>query len=99
MMNTMPNMQMQGNMMSGMSGMQMQGARPMGQMQGMRPMGMMPNSQPQFGMAQNTSTMPAGFNMGATPNNNLLQFNTLGNTGFNQMQNNQQGQNTFDPFG
>lgn len=95
MMNTMPNMQMQGNMMSGMP---MQGARPMGQMQGMRPVTMVPNNQSQFGIAQNNSTMPA-FTMGQTPNNNLLQFNTLGNTGFGQMQNNQQGQNTFDPFG
>ena len=101
MMNTMPNLQ--GNMMPGsMPGMSMtmQGNRPMGQMQGMRPMTMMPNTQPSYGMpqAQGQGTMPA-FNMGQTQSNNLLQFNAFGNSGFGSTQNNQQGQNTFDPFG
>ena len=99
MVNTMPNMSMQNNMgpgtMPGMN-MTMQGPRPMGQMQGMRPM--MPNNQPSYGMAQTQGTMPA-FGMGQTQNSNLLQFNAMGNSGFGNMQNNQQGQNTFDPFG
>lgn len=99
MMNPMPNMQnnMMPGAMPGMS-MTMQGSRPMAPMQGMRPMTMMPNSQPSYGMAQAPGTMPA-FNMGQTQNSNLLQFNALGNSGFGNVQNNQQGQNTFDPFG